>query len=162
MGKVLITVNLSFEYSLRRDIKDYLFFHDRNVEIKGTEYRGVFIIESSKDPVFIATILINSPIPENALTTIVPITMEGLYSNLDDLIDKVRKNISGNCGSFIVRCRLRGSHISNEMCEEAIINLLRSQGFHAMFRGDADCAIIIEGLSNWFGAYIGPRASVRV
>lgn len=161
-GKVLITVNLSFEHSLRSDIKDYLFLLDRNVEVRGTEFRGVLIVETTRSPTEIAQALINSPIPENALTTVVPIAVEGTYSSLEDIVNAVRSNMAGGCRGFIVRCRLRGSSISNDDCERAIIRFVRSLGFQAMFRGDADCAVVVEGLGNWFGIYVGPRAFVRV
>ncbi|BDR93571.1 hypothetical protein [Vulcanisaeta souniana] len=161
-GKVLITVKLSFEYYLRQDIKDYLFFFDQNVKVNPTEFRGVLIVESMKDPRQIANLLINSPISDSVLTSVVPIITEGNYNVLSDLLGHVRDNINHGCRAFIVRCRLRGSLIGNDECERAVITLVRNFGFHAVYRGDTDCAIVIEGLGSWFGIYVGPRSFVKV
>ncbi|ADY01099.1 hypothetical protein VMUT_0889 [Vulcanisaeta moutnovskia 768-28] len=162
MNKVVITVKSSFEYHVKHDIRDYLFFFDRNVNVRATEFRGVLIIETTRDPKYIASLLINAPIPENILTSIVPIITDGSYSTITEVTDEVRKYISSDCEGYTVRCRLRGSPISNNDCENAIINLLRSLGFRAMYRGNTDCAVIVEGLGNWFGVYAGPRSFVRV
>jgi tRNA(Ser,Leu) C12 N-acetylase TAN1 len=162
MGKVLITVNLSFEHSIRSDIKDYLFFLDRNVKISETEFRGVLMIESMRDSLEVASALINSPIPESALATVTPIIVEGFYGNLNDIVNVVRGNINSGCSAFIIRCRLRGSAVSNNDCETALVSLVRGLGFRAMFRGDADCVVIVEGLGHWFGVYVGSRGFVRV
>ena len=161
-NKVLITVRSSFEYSIRQDIKDYLFFFDRDVNVKATEFRGVLIVETNKDPKYVAHLLINAPIPESVLTSIVPVIYEGNYNSVNDLIGIIREHIGGDCKGYIVRCRLRGSSISNSDCENTIINLLRGLGFRALYRGDADCAIVVEGLGNWFGIYVGPRSFMRV
>ena len=162
VGRVLITVKSSFEYYLRQDIKDYLFFFDQTVKVSLTEFRGVLIVESMKDPKDIAKLLINAPIPDSVLTSVVPIIIEGSYNVLSDLLGHVRDNIDHGCRAFIVRCRLRGSSISNDECERAVIALVRNFGFHAVHRGDTDCAIVIEGLGSWFGIYVGPRSFVRV
>ena len=160
--KVLITVKSSFEHSIRQDIKDYLFFLDKDVNVKVTEFKGVLIVETNRDPKYVAQQLINAPIPENVLTSIVPIIYEGSYNSINDFIGIIRKHVSSDCRDYIVKCRLRGSSISDNDCENAIINLLRSLGFRALYRGDTDCAIIIEGLGNWFGIYVGPRSFTRV
>jgi len=89
VSKVIVTVKLSFEHSLKQDIRDYLFSIDRNINIRGTVFRGVLLIETTRDSKDIASILINSPIPGDALTTIVPIIDEGNYSNLNDIINMV-------------------------------------------------------------------------
>ena len=162
VNKVLITVRSSFEYSIRQDIKDYLFFLDKDVNVKTTEFRGVLIVETNKDPKYVAHHLINAPIPENVLTSIVPIIYEGSYNSINDVIDIVRKYVGGDCKDYIVRCRLRGSSISDSDCENSIIDLLRGLGFRALYRGDTECAIIIEGLGNWLGIYVGSRFFTRV
>ncbi len=165
VNKVLITVKSSFEYSVRQDIRDYLFFFDKDVNVRATEFRGgVLIVETSKDPRYVANLLINAPIPESVLTSIVPIIYEGSYNTVNDLISVVRKYVSSDCRVYVVRCRLRGSLISNNDCENALINLLRGGlGFRAVYRGgDSDCVVIIEGLVDWFGIYVGPRSFVRV
>ncbi|WP_054857911.1 hypothetical protein [Vulcanisaeta sp. JCM 16159] len=162
VNKVLVTVRASFEYGIRQDIRDYLFFFDRDVNVRATEFRGVLIIEVSKDPRHVAQFLINAPIPENVLTSIVPIIYEGNYSTINDLVSSVRDHVSGDCRAYIVKCRLRGSSIGNDNCENAVIGLLRVLGFRTMYRGASDCAVIIEGLGNWFGIYVGPRSFVRV
>ncbi len=163
MNKVLITVKSSFEYGIKQDIRDYLFFFDKDVNVKATEFKGVLIVETGKDPKYVASLLVNAPIPESVLTSIVPIIYEGSYNTVNDLISAVRKYVSGDCRVYVVRCRLRGSLISNSDCENALINLLRGLGFRAIYRGgDSDCVVIIEGLVNWFGIYVGPRSFVRV
>ncbi|KUO93540.1 MAG: hypothetical protein AT717_06990 [Vulcanisaeta sp. CIS_19] len=162
VSKVIVTVELSFEHSLKQDIRDYLFLIDRNINIRGTVFRGVLLIETTRDSRDIASILINSPIPNNALTTIVPIIDEGNYNNLNDIINMVSRNLGSGCRSFIVRCRLRNSPISDDSCERAIINFLRNKGVHAVFRGESDCAVVVEGLDNWAGIYVGSRVYVRV
>ena len=162
VNRVLITVRSSFEYSIRQDIKDYLFLFDRDVDVRATEFRGVLIVETNRDPKYVAHLLINAPIPENVLTSIVPIIYEGSYNSINDFIGIIRERISSDCKSYIVRCRLRGSSISDSDCENTIINLLRGLGFRALYRGDAECAIVIEGLGNWYGIYIGSRSFTRV
>ncbi len=155
VNKVLITVKSSFEYGVRQDIRDYLFFFDRGVNVRATEFRGVLIVETNRDSRYVANLLINAPIPESVLTSIVPIIYEGIYNTINDLMVVVRKYVSSDCRAYVVKCRLRGSSISNSNCENAIINMLRSLGFHAMYRGDSDCAVVVEGLGNWFGIYVG-------
>ncbi|WP_243678087.1 THUMP domain-containing protein [Vulcanisaeta distributa] len=135
VNKVLITVKSSFEYGVRQDIRDYLFFFDRDVSVRATEFRGVLIVETNIDPKYVAGLLINAPIPENVLTSIIPIIHEGSYNTINDLIDVVRRYVSSDCETYVVRCRLRGSLISDSDCESSIINLLRGLGFHAMYRG---------------------------
>ncbi len=162
VGKVLITVKSSFEYVIRRDIRDYLFFFDRSVSVKTTEFRGVLMVETSGDPRYVANLLINAPIPEDVITSIVPIIHEGSYRTLNDLINIIHGYLSSDCRAYVVRCRLRGSLIGDNECENEVINLLRGLGFRAMYRGSSDCAVVIEGLGDWFGIYVGPRSLVRV
>ncbi len=161
-NKVLITVKLAFEHSIKQDVKDYLFLIDRNVHVRDTGFRGVFIIETTKDPIYIADVLMNSPIPGSALPSVVPIIHEGYYKDLGDIVNIVIKNLRADCSSIIVKCRLRNSPISDDACERAIINALRNSGLRASFKGEGDCAVVVEGLNDWVGIYVGPRAHVRI
>ncbi len=161
--RLIITVNLHFEYALKRDICDYLFLIDRGVNIVETPFRGVYIIECTGDPIEISKALINSPIPKHALTTVVPV-IEGLKADrLEAILERVRGLIEGSeCKSFIVKCALRGIGISDDLCERRILAFLRGLGLKAFLKGEAECAVIVESINDMFYIYVGPLENIRI
>lgn len=162
-GKVLVTVKAAQESFLVVDLKDYLYLFDRDVSVRRTEFRGVLLIEGSRDSRELANILINSPIPDTVMTTIVPILTEGFFSSMKDIIHVVNQLLNNmRCSSFLVRCRLRGSTVGDAECEDRIRELLRSMGFKVVLKGSSECVVDVQGLRNWFGVYVGSAGFVRV
>ncbi|WP_069807398.1 hypothetical protein [Vulcanisaeta thermophila] len=162
-GKVIVTVKASQESFLIADIRDYLFLSDRSVSVKSTGFRGVLLIESSLDPKELSLLLINSPIPSTVMSTVVPILTEGHLTSMSDIVNTILPLLKGApCTTFIVRCRLRESPISDGECESGLRELIRTMGFRVIARGEGDCVVYVQGIRDWFGVYVGSRAFVRV
>ncbi len=131
---------------------------DPGAIIRTTEYRGVFVAISSKDPVSIAARFLSYT--HAFLARVYPVMFCDDAGRLGELVDSLARALSGRRVKLEIRLR---EPVSTRLREEDVRSLLLSKGLET---GRTEIVVIFESLQDkLLGAYgtqhrCGPRCRV--